>query len=140
MIVCIDTNVLVQAAKTEHPLHAIFLGWFQRKFLWAISNDIITEYEEMLTRQSGRERWRQFSHVLDLAEARGDLLLLVRPTFQFHVITIDPDDNKFTDCAITAEADFVITEDAHFSALIGAGYKTQPITPDEFILKHLAEE
>lgn len=45
----------------------------------------------------------------------------------------DPEDNAFTDCAITIGADFVITEDKHFAPLANAGYKPQPIRPDEFI-------
>lgn len=56
------------------------------------------------------------------------------------IITADPDDNKFSDCAITAAADYVITEDAHFEAHRDAGYKPQTITPDEFIRKHLLQE
>lgn len=44
---------------------------------------------------------------------------------------------KFSDCAITAEADYIVTEDRHFQALIGSGYKPQPITPAEFIQRHL---
>ncbi len=137
MIVCLDTNVLVQAAKAGHPFHEIFAGWLQRRFLWALSHDILIEYEEMLTRLSGRRRWLQLSRVLDLAEARGGLLLKVQPSFHFHIITADPDDNKFTDCAITAGADYVITEDRHFDPLAQAGYKPQPIKPEEFIRRHL---
>ncbi len=34
------------------------------------------------------------------------------PQFRFAVIIADADDNKFCDCAITAEADFVVTDDA----------------------------
>jgi len=41
--------------------------------------------------------------------------------------------NKFCDCAIAAEADFVISEDNHFAPLKSAGYRPQPITPTEFI-------
>jgi uncharacterized protein len=137
MIVCIDTNVLVQASKAGHPLHVIFTGWFQRKFLWAVSTDILVEYEEMLTRRSGRQRWLQFSRVVDLAEARGDLLLKVQPSFQFQIISADPDDNKFCDCAITVGADYVVTEDRDFAPLANAGYKPQPITPQEFVRRHL---
>ena len=54
------------------------------------------------------------------------------------VVAADPDDNKFCDCAIAAEADFVVTEDIHFDALKSAGYKPQPITPGEFIRLHLS--
>lgn len=138
MTVCIDTNVFLQASKAGHPFDVIFAAWFQRKFRWAISHDILTEYEEMLTRRSGRQRWLQFSRILDLADARGDLLVKVQPSYQFHVIAGDPDDNKFTDCAITADADYIITSDGDFDALANAGYKPQPITPEEFIRRHLA--
>ena len=103
-----------------------------------ISNDILTEYEEMLTQRSGSQRWLQFCRALDLADARGDLLLKVNPSFQFHVVAGDPDDNKFTDCAITADADYVITSDHHLDALENAGYKPQPITPEKFIRRHLS--
>jgi predicted nucleic acid-binding protein len=44
----------------------------------------------------------------------------------------DPDDNAFTDCSIAAHADYVITEDHHFTPLANAGYKPQPITPSAF--------
>jgi predicted nucleic acid-binding protein len=44
----------------------------------------------------------------------------------------------FTDCAVTAGADYVITDDQHFAALRNAGYKPQPITPGEFISKFVA--
>ena len=54
------------------------------------------------------------------------------------MISTDPDDNKFCDCAIAAEASFVVTEDNHFDVLRSAGYKPKPIKPDEFIRQFLA--
>ena len=56
--------------------------------------------------------------------------------FPFRVVAADADDNIFSDCAITAGADFLITEDRHFAPLAGAGYKSQPITPQEFITRY----
>jgi putative PIN family toxin of toxin-antitoxin system len=137
MIVCIDTNVFIQASKAGHPLSKIFAGWLARRFQWAVSNDILTEYQEMLTQRSGRLRWLQFSRALDLAEKRGGMLVRANPSYYFQIVSIDPDDNKFTDCAIAADADFVITNDHHFKPLAGSGYKPQPITPEEFIRQHL---
>lgn len=32
-------------------------------------------------------------------------------------MTNDPDDNKFVDCAIASNADFIVTEDRHFQLL-----------------------
>lgn len=43
--------------------------------------------------------------------------LFVSPTFRFGLITEDPDNNKFVDCAITAGARFIVTEDHHFNVL-----------------------
>ena len=34
-------------------------------------------------------------------------------------------------------ASYIITSDKHFAALIGSGFKPQPITPEEFIARHL---
>lgn len=70
---------------------------------------------------------------MDLVEVTSGNLLRVTPHFHFHIVTADPDDNIFTDCAIAAEADYLITEDHDFEPLRNAGYKAQPISPREFI-------
>ena len=64
-------------------------------------------------------------------------MLYVQPHFRFRVITGDPDDNKFVDCAIAVEADFILTVLRHFNVLDGSGYKPRPISPDEFVAKYL---
>src|SRR5262245_17549320 len=104
MTVCLDTNVLLQAAKPGHEFEPIMLAWLSRRFLWAVSTEILAEYREILVRCSGQQRWERLSRVLDLAEQRGGMLLHVSPSFHFQVIASDMDDNKFSDCAITADA------------------------------------
>ena len=37
--------------------------------------------------------------------------------YHWNLITQDPDDNKFVDCAIVANAKFIVTEDHHFHIL-----------------------
>ncbi len=137
MIVCIDTNVLLQAAKSGHPYEIIIHGWLNRRYQWAVSTAILAEYRELITQRSGPGRWQQLERVFDLADQLGDLLIYSDPQYQFHVIAVDPDDNKFSDCAIAANADYVITDDAHFAPLAGAPYKPNPIAPAEFIRQHL---
>lgn len=46
-----------------------------------------------------------------------DNLILASPSFRFNLITKDYDENKFVDCAIAANADFILTEDNHFQEL-----------------------
>jgi len=93
----------------------------------------MTEYEEMLLPRIGEARWKSFLNVLDMISATQRNLIRTDPSFRFEVIKSDLDDNKFCDCAIVANADYVITEDKHFQALKGSGYKPQPIKPDAFL-------
>lgn len=137
MIVCLDTNVLLQARARGHVYFPILDAWVAGKFTLAVSTGILLEYEEVIARTSGREHWHKFARLMDYVELTTKALLRVTPTYRFLVINHDPDDNIFTDCAITAGADYVITEDRHFAPLATAGYAPQPITPAEFILKHL---
>ena len=80
---------------------------------------------------------REVMNFLDLATASG-FVRHFTPQFHFRIITADPDDDIFADCAIAADAEYIITEDRHFKALRNAGYKPQPITPEEFIRQFLS--
>lgn len=133
MTVCIDTNVLVQARAAGHAYFPILDAWVAGRFLIAISTGMLLEYEEVITRLSGRAAWSQFARLMDLVELTSSGVIKVTPWFRFHVIGDDPDDNLFTDCAITANAEHLITEDRHFLPLVTAGYRPKPIGPQEFI-------
>ena len=133
MTVCIDTNTLVQARAPRHPYFPILDAAVLGKISWAISNRILTEYEEILTRSAGHKEWQLMLRIIELADAISNSVIWVGPHYQFRIIGSDPDDNAFTDCAIAAHADFVITEDRHFAPLANAGYRPQPITPEAFI-------
>ena len=117
MIVCLDTNTVVQALAEHHPFHPILDAWVAGRIAWAVSTPILLEYEEVLTRLSGPARWRKLARLMDLDELKSGNLLRVTPSFHFNIVSADRDDNIFTDCAITAGVDFLITEDRHFAPL-----------------------
>lgn len=135
MIVCVDTNVLLQARARKHRFHCILSSLIFGRISWAVSNSIVSEYCEILGQRGDAAAAQTLLMAMSVAAARGTLIHVV-PSFQFQVINTDADDNKFTDCAITTHADYVITEDRHFATLANAGYKPQPITPDEFIARY----
>jgi putative PIN family toxin of toxin-antitoxin system len=137
MIVCLDTNIVVQALAEGHQFHPILDAWVEGRIVWAVSTEVLLEYEEVITRMSGPARWRKLARLMDLADLTSGNLFRITPSFHFQIITADADDNIFTDCAVTAGADYLITEDSHFAPLRTAGYKTQPIAPNEFIARHL---
>ena len=62
---------------------------------------------------------------------RANNVLRVDAQFRFGLIEADVDDNKFVDCAIVANADYIVTEDSHFNVL-----KTIPFPKIEIIRLH----
>lgn len=55
MAVVIDTNVVIQASDGSHPFSQIIEGWVNGSSQWAVSTDILLEYEEVMTRMLGAE-------------------------------------------------------------------------------------
>jgi uncharacterized protein len=112
MRVVIDTNVLIAIIPSKSIYHKIYLA-IKSNFEIAITTDILLEYEEQL-----KFRYK-FQSVDD--EIKGFMednnIVYIEPTFAWNLITLDPDDNKFVDCAIAANADFIITNDKHFDVL-----------------------
>ncbi len=77
----------------------------------------------------GRSRWEALLAFMHAVSLRHDSIVTVAPTFHFQVVTTDPDDNKFRDCAIVANADWRITEEARFAPLAEAGGNEWRVIP-----------
>lgn len=137
MIVCIDTNSLVQLFGKKSPFRAIAVALMDGRFDLAVSTAILLEYEEVAAAMYAPVFAWEVIGFLDLATASGFVRHLA-PQFHFRIITADPDDDIFADCAIAAATEYIITEDGHFKALRNAGYKPQPITPEDFIRRFLS--
>ena len=137
MTVVIDTNVVLGMFNAQHANHEIFLAWAANRFVWAVSTEILLEYEEVIARQSGASRAARAFQMIDAVAAWRNNLRLITPHFRWHLITADPDDDKFADCAIAAEAEWIVTQDGHFEAMRNSGHKPKPIAPGEFIARVL---
>lgn len=60
--------------------------------------------------------------------------LFVTPYYHFTVIHSDPDDDKFVDCAVAANAKYIVTEDSHYNVLKSIGFpNVEIIKLDEII-------
>jgi uncharacterized protein len=133
MIVVLDTNVVLQALNRNHRFAIILDAWYEGCFSWAVSTDILFEYREVIVRTSGGARWKSLERLLELVSAHSDNVVHISPSFFFRIISADRDDDNFADCAITANADFIVTSDYHFRVLADSGYRPQPMTPEAFI-------
>lgn len=111
--IVLDTNTLIQTVSRRSRYHDIWLSILDGHNTICVSNEILEEYEEILERQVGH----RFAVLVVDVLLNNPYTLFVSPTFRFGLITEDPDDNKFVDCAITAGARFIVTEDHHFNIL-----------------------
>lgn len=134
MRVVIDTNVFVESLSRTSQYHAIFQSLVQGSFWVCVSTSIMLEYEEIvyaLHRKENADRLIDFLAI-------SPFVIPVEPTYRFNLITVDPDDNKFADCAIAANADYVVTSDHHFDVLKYIDFpKVHVIHPEEFIKQYL---
>jgi predicted nucleic acid-binding protein len=89
MIVCIDTNVLIQARAKTHPFHCILRACALGAMSWAVSNRILTEYREVIMTLNDVSAWGRVTQLLDLIHRTGTLIM-VSPHYQFRVISTIP--------------------------------------------------
>ena len=113
-LIVLDTNCLIQILPSRSRYHRIWTDFLAGKYSLCISNEILTEYEEILSIHASLE----VAHNVVEAIARHPKTLYREAYYHFHLLSdIDKDDNKFVDCAIAAGADYIVTEDSHFGLL-----------------------
>ena len=78
-----------------------------------MSNEIIEEYVEILQQLTNNE----IANVIIEAIINSPYVEYVTPYYRFNLIKADPDDNKFVDCAISANARYIVTNDQHYDVL-----------------------
>jgi len=137
MRIVLDTNILLVAISPKSPYYPIFESFLNEEYTLCMTTEIFLEYEEILKRH---RRIEVATGVLDIIENAPNTLLITR-YFEWELIKIDPDDNKFVDCAIASNAKLIVTEDKHFNVLRHIPFPkvyTQKLEP--FITETLGKE
>lgn len=116
--IVLDTNGLLICLASSSPYHNVWTSFLQGYYVLCVTNEIILEYEEILTRKTNRE---VASNVVQAILNRCNVLQ-IDAHIKYRMIEADPDDNKFVDCAITANARYIVTEDCHYDVLKGIDY------------------
>lgn len=83
-----------------------------------VSTSILEEYEEILIQHANEK----VAHYIIDRIVSSPYTQFISPYFDFNLITSDPDDNKFVDCAITAGARYIVTEDHHYDVINGKNF------------------
>lgn len=132
--VVIDTNCLLQIIARKSPYRPIWDAFLERRYELCVSNEILDEYQEIL----GQQISPTIAENIVLLILNQENVQLVDPHFRMRLITTDPDDNKFVDCAFAAGADYLVSEDSHFNVLRKTPFPLlNLVTLDEFMQSRL---
>lgn len=113
MRIVLDTNCLIQSIPRRSPYQSVWQSILSGENILCVSNEILEEYAEILQRLAGKVT---ADYVLD-AITKSDYVELITPYYRFGLIKADPDDNKFVDCAIAANARYIVSNDKHYDVL-----------------------
>lgn len=113
MNVIIDTNCLIASIPPKNPEHWLYDAFRQKAFDWVISNEILLEYEEQIGEFYSQHTAGLVTNILMTASN----IIRSEPFIKWKLIVSDPDDDKFADLAISANAKYLVTNDHHFNVL-----------------------
>jgi uncharacterized protein len=109
----IDTNVLLAAFSRKSPCHWIWQSLLAHEFILCVTTDILDEYAEQF-------EWFYSALTADyVMESIENLpnIEYITSFYRWQLISADPDDDKFVDCAVAANTQFIVSEDKHFKVL-----------------------
>ncbi len=130
MNIVLDTNCLIMSLSRRSPYYPVWRNFVDGNYTLCITNEILSEYEEILTAKVGSEiASNVINAILDLPNTK-----MIQVYYHLHLITADPDDDKFVDCAFKANARFIVTQDHHYDVLKRTPFPfIDVIDIDEFI-------
>ena len=128
--IVLDTNCLLASISRRSRYHRVWESFVAGEYDLCVTTEILTEYEEII----GRLISPFAAKLVVEAILRAPNTRRIEASFRFGLITADPDDNKFVDCAIVANAEFVVTNDAHFAVLAEIPFpRVIVVNLDEFL-------
>jgi len=100
-----------------------------KKFVLCYSDEILDEYQEIIERYYSHALGKYvIDAILNAPHAEP-----IKVYYRWQLIAADPDDNKFVDCAVSANVNYLVTNDKHFKALEYIDFpKVNILTIDEF--------
>ena len=111
--IVLDTNCLLQALPSKSPYHKIWTDVLEGKISLCVNTDILEEYEEMIAQKSTPE----IAYNVVEAIANLSTTTMQNTYVHFELLPADSDDNKFVDCAVASDAEYIVTNDKHFNPL-----------------------
>ena len=136
--IVLDTNCLLMCLPRISRYRVVWDGFINGDITLCVSNEIIEEYYEVIARNVDPE---VATHVINLILSSRSNVALVNPYYHFNLIQSDPDDNKFTDCAIAGQAQLLVSNDKHFRILDEIPFpKVHVARLDDYVQLYLSDK
>lgn len=112
--IVLDTNCLIASIKRDSIYFPVWRDFMSGKYCLCVTDDILNEYEEIIQLRTGSKDVARniISAILNRTNTKH-----IEVYYHFELIEADKDDNKFVDCAIKANARYIVSEDKHFNIL-----------------------
>ena len=111
--VVLDTNVFISAIFWRGSPHKIVEMALNGRIKVMTSVDILAELQEVMKNKfnaSDEFIQDQLNAIMTYAE-------LTSPNKKVRAVNADPDDNKILECALSSNADFIVSGDSHLTTL-----------------------
>ena len=129
MRVLVDTNNLLRCIPRKSKHRWLWDLFLNEEITLCISTDILEEYAEIVIERTTPEIGQNILRTIVDAEN----IVRAEPAYFWRLIHTDHDDDKFVDCAVACNADYLITEDKHFRILSETDFpKVIAVGIDEF--------
>ncbi len=129
--VVLDTNCLVPSIKRDSIYFPIWRDFMVGKYCLCFTDEILNEYQEIITQLTDSA---EVAHNIIHAILNRSNTKHIQVYYHFGLIEADPDDNKFVDCAIKANAKYIVSEDHHYDILKSIKFpQVNVIGIDEFL-------
>ena len=112
MKVVLDTNVLLVAISRKSLFYPIYEAFLNNVYEVYLTTPILLEYEEIFELRANKEVAKS---VVEMLLVKSNVYLVDKIYYKWLAIPNDPDDDKFVDCAVLANADYLVTNDLHFN-------------------------
>ncbi|HYV93554.1 MAG TPA: putative toxin-antitoxin system toxin component, PIN family [Chitinophagales bacterium] len=130
MRVVLDTNIILSSFSRYSPYRIVFDDFEAGKYELSVSTEILLEYEEKLT--------EIFSSEVSGLTVGGLMLKknIIRTEiyYRWNLLITDADDNKFVDCALNSNSNYLVTNDRDYRILSKVDFPpVKVINIDKFI-------
>jgi putative PIN family toxin of toxin-antitoxin system len=114
MRIVLDTNCLILILAKKGSFYSIYEKIQLGSIQLIITNEILNEYEEVLEKIYSHE---VADYVAKALLNHSSTIIIDRIYYQWNLIPIDEDDNKFVDAYVIGSGDYLVTNDKHFNVL-----------------------